>query len=64
MMIHGDRGKQADYGLWMATERSKEFGNSKFREVHCGHRHKLAVDEKLASELEHSALSAHRTSAF
>jgi len=30
----------------MATERSKEFGNSKFREVHCGHRHKLAVDEK------------------
>lgn len=46
MFIHGDKGKQSDYGMWMATEKPKEFGNSKYREVHTGHRHRSAVDEK------------------
>jgi hypothetical protein len=43
---HGDKGKKADYGLWMATERPEDFGKSKFREIHIGHTHGLKVDEK------------------
>jgi hypothetical protein len=43
---HGDKGKKADYGLWMATERPVDFGNSTFREIHIGHTHGLKVDEK------------------
>jgi hypothetical protein len=46
MLLHGDKGKKDDYGLWMATERPKEFGDSKFREVHIGHLHKTKLDEK------------------
>jgi acetone carboxylase gamma subunit len=46
MLTHGDKGRKADYGLWLATECSKEFGNSKFREIHIGHTHKLQVEEK------------------
>jgi hypothetical protein len=43
---HGDKGKKTDYGLWMATERSKDFGETIFREIHIGHTHGLKVDEK------------------
>ena len=43
---HGDKGKKADYGLWMATERSQDFGETIFREIHIGHTHGLKVDEK------------------
>lgn len=43
---HGDKGRKADYGLWMATERPVDFGNSIFREIHIGHTHGLKVDEK------------------
>jgi len=43
---HGDKGKKADYGLWMATERSQDFGETLFREIHIGHTHGLKVDEK------------------
>lgn len=46
MLTHGDKGKIDDYPMWMATERPKEFGNSKFREIHMGHTHKTKVDEK------------------
>jgi len=46
VLTHGDKGKQADYGIWMATEFSREFGSAKFREIHVGHRHKTALDEK------------------
>jgi acetone carboxylase gamma subunit/uncharacterized protein YeeX (DUF496 family) len=46
VLTHGDKGKQADYGIWIATTYPKEFGKSKFREVHIGHRHKSMVDEK------------------
>jgi hypothetical protein len=45
-LTHGDKGKKSDYGIWMATERPHEFGNSKFREVHLGHTHGLKVEEK------------------
>jgi hypothetical protein len=43
---HGDTGKKADYGLWMATERPQDFGETLFREIHIGHTHGLKVDEK------------------
>lgn len=43
---HGDKGKKADFGLWMATEKPRDFGESKFREIHIGHTHGLKVDEK------------------
>ena len=43
---HGDKGKKADYGLWMATERPQDFGETIFREIHIGHTHGLKVDEK------------------
>lgn len=43
---HGDKGKKADYGLWMATERPKDFGETKYREIHIGHTHGVHVDEK------------------
>lgn len=43
---HGDRGKKSDYGIWLATENSKAFGETLFREVHIGHTHGIKVDEK------------------
>lgn len=46
LLTHGHQGKQADYGLWMATQYPHLFGHSKFREVHTGHKHKTALDEK------------------
>lgn len=45
-LTHGDKGKKSDYGLWMATEKPTDFGESKFREIHIGHTHGLKVDEK------------------
>jgi hypothetical protein len=45
-LTHGDKGKKADYGLWMATERPQDFGETLFREIHIGHTHGLKVDEK------------------
>lgn len=44
--VHGDKGKKDDYGIWLATEYPKEFGDSKFREIHTGHLHKTKLDEK------------------
>lgn len=46
IMTHGHKGKQDDYGIWMAAKYPAIFGRTKFREVHCGHRHKTAMDEK------------------
>jgi len=46
VLTHGDKGRQADYGIWMASTFPSEFGRTKFREVHVGHRHKAALDEK------------------
>jgi hypothetical protein len=46
MLTHGHLGKQTDYGIWMATEYPEQFGRSRFREIHVGHRHKTALDEK------------------
>jgi len=46
VLMHGDKGKQSDYGTWLATTYRKEFGRTRFNEIHVGHKHKLAVDEK------------------
>jgi hypothetical protein len=46
ILTHGHQGKQSDYGIWMATEYPEIFGRTLFREIHCGHHHKLSLDEK------------------
>jgi hypothetical protein len=46
MYTHGDKGKRKNYPLMMATEQPEMFGNTKFREVHTGHRHTLEVEEQ------------------
>src|ERR1017187_2804173 len=43
---HGDKGKKSDYGIWMATERPQDFGDTIFREIHIGHTHGIKVEEK------------------
>jgi len=45
MLTHGDKGKREDYPLLMATERAKDFGETKFREIHTGHIHQTKVQE-------------------
>lgn len=46
IMTHGHQGKQADYGIWLASTYRKQFGRTKFNEIHVGHKHKTALDEK------------------
>jgi hypothetical protein len=46
ILTHGHEGKQTDYGMWMASTYPEVFGNTKFREIHVGHKHKTALDEK------------------
>jgi hypothetical protein len=46
VLTHGHEGKQADYAAWIASKYPREFGRTKFREVHVGHKHKSALDEK------------------
>jgi hypothetical protein len=45
MFTHGDKGKREDYPLLMATEKSKDFGETKYREVHTGHIHQTKLQE-------------------
>jgi hypothetical protein len=45
MLTHGDKGKREDYPLLMATERPKDFGETKFREIHTGHIHQTKLQE-------------------
>jgi hypothetical protein len=46
VLTHGHEGKQADYAAWIASQYPQEFGRTKFREVHVGHKHKSSLDEK------------------
>lgn len=46
MFTHGDKGKQQNYPLLMATEQSEMFGRTKYREAHTGHIHQLQVREQ------------------
>lgn len=46
MFTHGNRGKQADYPLLMATEQPDMWGRTRFREAHIGHWHKTQVNEQ------------------
>ncbi len=43
MFTHGNRGKQPDYPLLMATEQPDMWGRTRFREAHLGHLHKTHV---------------------
>ena len=45
MFTHGDLGKREDFPLLMATEQSKAFGRTEFREVHTGHLHTTKTQE-------------------
>ena len=45
MFTHGDKEKPAEMPLIMATEQPLLFAETKFREVHCGHKHKEMVNE-------------------
>lgn len=42
---HGDKGKREDYPLLIATERAKDFGETRFREIHTGHIHQTKLQE-------------------
>jgi hypothetical protein len=44
--MHGDKGKQADYGIWLATTYPEQFAAALFREIHVGHKHTVSLAEK------------------
>lgn len=46
MFTHGDKGKRQDYPLLMATEQPKMFGETRYRETHCGHTHETKLNEQ------------------
>lgn len=46
VLIHGHLGKHSDYGMWMASQYAVQFGRTKFREIHCGHKHTTSLSEK------------------
>ncbi len=50
-LVHGHEGKQADYGAWQASTNPEAYGRTKFREIHVGHKHKSALDEKFGSRV-------------
>ena len=45
-LMHGHQGKKADFGIWMASMYPRQFGRTKFREIHVGHRHTSSLEEK------------------
>jgi hypothetical protein len=45
-LMHGDKGKQADYGIWLATTYPEQFAAALFREIHVGHKHTVSLAEK------------------
>ena len=47
LFTHGDKGKQDNYPLLMATEQPEMFGRTVHREIHIGHLHQLRVSEKM-----------------
>ena len=51
MFTHGDKDKVTELALIVASEKPSLWGNSKFREVHCGHKHKESVAEYLGTKV-------------
>ena len=45
MFTHGNKGKQPDYPLLMASEQPDMWGRTRFREAHIGHWHRSEVNE-------------------
>ena len=51
MFTHGNKGRQLDYPLLMATEQPNMWGRTKYREAHIGHLHKThAIDSPSVKE--------------
>jgi DNA repair exonuclease SbcCD nuclease subunit len=46
MFTHGDKSKATDWPMIFASEMSKMFGETKFREIHTGHLHQTRLIEK------------------
>jgi hypothetical protein len=55
MFTHGNRGKQQDYPLLMATEQPDMWGRTRFREAHLGHLHKTQLRDSLTVGENHGA---------
>ena len=55
LFMHGDKGKQPDYPLLMATEQPEMWGRTKFREAHLGHFHKTQVRNSPTVDERHGA---------
>ena len=53
MFTHGNRGKQLDYPLLMATEKPELWGRTKYREAHLGHLHKTQMRDSLKVNENH-----------
>jgi hypothetical protein len=52
MFTHGHKNKLADLPLLMATENSKEFGETTYREIHVGHRHTKQSEVVLLKDIQ------------
>ena len=55
MFTHGNRGKQIDYPLLMATEKPDVWGRTKYREAHIGHLHKTQMRDSYKVNENHGA---------
>lgn len=53
MFTHGNRGKQIDYPLLMATEQPQMWGRTKYREAHLGHLHKTKMRDSFKVDENH-----------
>ena len=51
MFTHGDKEKTQELPLLIATEQPEMWSRSKFREVHCGHKHKEQLNEYMGTKV-------------
>ena len=51
MFTHGDKEKPHELPLLIATEKPDMWSKSKFREVHCGHKHKEMLNEYMGTKV-------------
>ena len=51
MFTHGDKEKTNELPLLIATEEPEMWSRSKFREIHCGHKHKEMLNEYMGTKV-------------
>ena len=51
MFTHGDKEKAQELPLLIATEQPEMWSRCKFREVHCGHKHKEMLNEYMGTKV-------------